>query len=375
MDGEYITQTQQERNEGVLRAWFPRWVWNTAANFHQIRKEFLEDGKRWALRDYQAKKKEQRGPAVILGAGPSFNEAAPLLKKWKGAVFSPESMASTCLYHGRTPDYIGVFDAGEMYERFLEGYDWGKAILVTHPSVEEKLITDWKGEKIYYTMHHILSVDYDMLASKNGKMTMREMVDMIRGQTFGADFFDSILPIMYPYVATTILNAGCIANNLIQIANFMGYGPLFLVGVDFGYPNNEHRAEAWQIDRKTGDWFASPTVDIREAIGRAIHISDNGVPTTEEQIEYKIALMSVYRIDKPQLYDCSNGIITELPKVDFKEAVEKHGRGFEKRDFQQIERVCIDYLSRRSEAGDERNVDSEAERIRKEADAGVRQDS
>ena len=42
---------------------------------------------------------------------------------------------------------------------------------------------------------------------------------------------------------------------------------------------------------------------------------------TEEQIEYKSALMAVYKWDRPQLFDCSDGIITELPKIDFEEVV------------------------------------------------------
>jgi len=64
-------------------------------------------------------------------------------------------------------------------------------------------------------------------------------------------------------------------------------------------------------------------------ISREFVISDNGIPTTAEQAEYKLALLSVYKLDRPQLFDCSDGIITELPKLDIKEVVEKNGKGFE----------------------------------------------
>ena len=55
IEGEYITQTQEQRNYGVLRAWFPRWVWNTACNFEMIRDEFLRQKKDQALAKYQNK--------------------------------------------------------------------------------------------------------------------------------------------------------------------------------------------------------------------------------------------------------------------------------------------------------------------------------
>ena len=84
-------------------------------------------------------------------------------------------------------------------------------------------------------------------------------------------------------------------------------------------------------------------------IGREIIISDNGIPTTDEQSEYKLALMSVYKIDRPQLFDCSDGIITELPKADIKEVVEKNGKGFENRfrTDEEIVRCSNDYYNRK----------------------------
>ena len=83
-------------------------------------------------------------------------------------------------------------------------------------------------------------------------------------------------------------------------------------------------------------------------IGREILIGDNGIPTTDEQAEYKLALLSVYKLDRPQLFDCSDGLITELPKLDIAEVVEKNGKGFENqyRTDEEIIRIANEYFHR-----------------------------
>ncbi len=44
--GEYIDQPLTERNFGIVRSWLPRWCWNMASNFANIRHEFLDE-KKW----------------------------------------------------------------------------------------------------------------------------------------------------------------------------------------------------------------------------------------------------------------------------------------------------------------------------------------
>ncbi len=383
IDGEYITQTQEQRNYGVLRAWFPRWVWNTACNFEMIRDEFLRQKKDLALAKYQNKFKGT--PAVIIGSGSSLDSTAPLLKDFQGAVFSSFSNAKICARHGHKPDYICAFDGNVIHEQTLEAVNWKNTTLVTHPAVDPWLFEFWKWDKAYYCMMHIAAVDYSLLKPN---MTLDQVVAIIKDQTFGKDFFEDINPIIFPWIRTAILNAGCVVNNAIQVAHFMGYDPLFLCGVDFGYPKKRHRAIGYQpvrwadpvralaeIALKAGhaDWFEwlqdkawrKVIPGGLESIGRKLHKAENGVLTTEEQIEYKHAMMHVYMIDCPQLMDCSEGIITELPKVEFGKVV-KDGEGYWKkyiRTDEEIKSIGQSVIDRQNKLSDERNADQKGTKV------------
>ena len=345
--GENISQTQHQRNYGVLRNWFSKWVWNTVCNFDFMRKEYFDKKKNYSIA--LENKKHVGKPAVIVGAGPSLDKVGHLLKDFKGAVFASESVASTCTYYGHKPEYIGIFDSGVCLEhKFLDNINWKGSKLLTHPAVDPNVLRSWKWEKLYYMMLHLSSVDTSLITEKT---TLNEILAIAKDQLYGTDFFEHINPLLFPYVRTMVLNAGCIVNNLVQLANFMGFGPLFLIGTDFGFPENKLRSISYK--KKFFGWDKTDKfMSVEEAYkGRNIHVSENGIKTTEEQIEYKKALMSIYAMDKCQLFDCSDGIITELPKLDFKEVVKKNGKGFENkyRNDSEIIRRAKSYLDSREE--------------------------
>jgi len=366
--GEKATQSQDVRNSGVLRSWFNRWVWASYANYDHIEKEMVRDKKNYSLIKHH--KKHTGEPAIIIGAGISLEKLIPLLKDWKGVIFAPESMASTLKYYGHQPEYVCLFDGNlTAWDLFFAGYNWKGSTLVTHPSVDPKVIEKWKWNKIYYIMMHFAKLHS---IPETDTKSVAEVEKEVKEQLLGFDFFENILPAVYKEIGASILNAGCVVNNAIEVANFMGYGPLFLCGVDFGfkdwidrYPQmkkvslikNKKRwwgSIQWVVNRWKKDDLRivsheedGETVGI--PIGREIIMSDNGIPTTDEQSEYKLALMSVYKLDRPQLFDCSDGIITELPKADIKEVVEKNGKGFEDRfrTDEEIVRCSNDYFNRR----------------------------
>lgn len=414
MHGERLTQTHRERNYGVLRSWFPRWAWNTACNFAKIRQEFLREGKRYALADY---KHTCKGPALIVGAGPSFDKAAPFLKDWKGALFASESMASTCLYHGRDPEYIAVYDGHpSIHDLFLNHEGIGDQILLAHPAINEKVINTWRGEKRYYVMMHLPSVDMreaflgffkeegddtlpdDMTIGElrtrvaeyddnpdHGwwipfRSAMLRAILVGKNHMFGDDFFTAINPILFSYIRTMILNAGCVVNNMIQCASFMGYSPIFLAGVDFGYPDDMHRATGYRHDEH-GEWAETKPFKVEaENIGRTLHRSNNGILTTEEQIEYKTAMMDVYMQDVMNLWDCSEGIVTELPKTTIGEVIEHYERSdatgtraearFPARSVDEVKRVCMEYHNSQKGPDVERDVNRENPKVLDMSSAG-----
>jgi len=369
--GEKSKQSQDTRNSGVLKSWFNRWVWASYANFDKIEKEMVRNKAAYkrkemvdkeieviktlnlpaaefkkAIDDASMKRYGPKSllyhhnthagePALIVGAGISLEKLIPLLKDWKGVIFTSESMASTLKYYGHQPEYICVFDGGQtVWDKFFYGQNFKGSTLITHPSIDPKVIELWKGPKIYYLMMHFAKL---FNKEKWEGKPLPEMENIIKGQLLGHDFFENIIPIIYSMIGASILNAGCVVNNAIEVANFMGFGPLFLCGVDFGFKNWVNRYPL--VKRVKGQLIKDETKIVEheedgETVGdininREIIMSDNGIPTTDEQSEYKLALMSVYKLDRPQLFDCSDGIITELPKLDIKEVVEKNGKGFE----------------------------------------------
>jgi hypothetical protein len=380
LEGEYLEQTQDVRNEGVLKSWLPYWVMNAFMNHSIIMNEAAQ--KNVCVSMLQGKGKGK--PAVIVGSGPSLDLTAPLLGNWKGAVFACGSNALIPTRWGHQPEYICVFDAGDsLYPKML-GWDWKGSTLLTHPSASPLIIKNWKWDKYYYLMMH-----------------------------YGIQWFEEIQPLAYgdftrfeneapPRIKIMVGNAGCTVNNAIQLASFMGFNPLFLIGVDCGYPEGKERCTRWEfIDGEWRDLGPDVYTD------RKLHVADNGVLTTEEQIEYKAALLDVWRIDSKarvnskihqiklahglndqeikdglsnpqadeelnktdlrescvQLFDCSKGIITELPNIEFKEVIEiyESGRESEIRDryysIEKIESIVDDYVDKRPDIQIEGNVD------------------
>jgi len=347
--GEKLTQNQDDRNVGVLQAWLPWWVINTMMNYGIVLDDFQKQD--CSIATLQ---KPNAGPAVIVGSGPSLDKTAPLLGEWTGAVFCAGSNAKIAARYGHKPEYVVVFDGGVSVVKQLRDFDWSGTTLITHPAAHPQVVKEWSGERRYYLMMHPghpWFEETNPIAFGNFDMTAR----------YG---------LKSPYVKVAILNAGCTAVNAIQIAHFLGHDPLFLIGVDFGYPNWVDRATAW--DLVDGEWKSTaPYVGPRD---RPMHMSDNGIPTTEEQIDYKLALMAVWKIDKPTLFDCSDGIITEVPKVNFKEVVENGGRGFKGLSHDEVVRVTDEFLSRvqpAKPADPERDEHRAGEAVRADGDSGV----
>jgi len=350
--GERMSQTQDVRNNGVLKSWLKQWTWAAFNNHAKIFDEIVGEEKPWQLEKFEGSHKGE--PAIIIGAGTSVDKLWPIISDWKGAIFAPESLAQTCVYHGHKPDYLMVFDAHEkVWQNWLKDFDWSGTTLITHPAASIEMIDKWTEDKIYYLMLHISRL-HEELKGKN----LLEKEIHAKDQLIGFDFFENVQPVAYNFIRAKILNAGCVVNNSIQVAHFMGYGPIFLAGVDFGFKDWNNRTDKWMLENDKWVCTEGGVIGHEEDgkmvgtdIGREIIMSLNDIPTTEEQIEYKTALMSVYKLDRPQLIDCSDGIITELPKEDITEVVKKNGKGFERsyRVNEEIIGIADEYLHRRKD--------------------------
>lgn len=274
-----------------LRKWYPIWIHNAMENYAIVKRDYEKE-----ICCLSAHPRPMNRPAIIIGAGPSLNKTGPLLKDWKHPIFVSASQAPTIVHYEREPDYISAFDSLWVTYEHLLHHNWKNSILLAHPTVEPKTLKSWKWKKFYY----------------------RRMYP-------GHEFYEFIYPLMYPMIRIGLKFTGSVVNNMILIASFLGYDPLFLVGVDYGWKKKAMtRANTWKFNKK-----GEPVMDnvVREDVLNNSGIIDmEGYRTAENHFSFKVGLLETFMNINSTIIDCSDGIINEFPKVDFKQAVEKQGK-------------------------------------------------
>ena len=88
-----------------------------------------------------------RIPAIIVGSGPTMDDALPLMKDWEGAVFCNSSQGGSLIYHGCDPTWVDVCDNRINDMEMSVPYNWKKTALITHPGMLPAYLDWWKGKK------------------------------------------------------------------------------------------------------------------------------------------------------------------------------------------------------------------------------------
>ena len=60
-------------------------------------------------------------PALVLGSGPTLDEAAPFLNQWPGVIFSGPSQVRICDKWKRQPDFVVAVDSSPVVAEQLKG--------------------------------------------------------------------------------------------------------------------------------------------------------------------------------------------------------------------------------------------------------------
>ena len=238
-------------------------------------------------------------PAMILGSGPSLDEAAPLLKDWKNPIFSSTSTAFVPVRWERKPDYMCAFDSlWSLYNKHLyldKKYSWEGTTLFTHPNAEPLMIKAWKWNKYYY-----------------------------RRVFAGHEFFELTFPMMFPWIKVGLTFSGCVVNNAVSLAIFLGFNPIVLVGVDFGWRDDaKTKATNWYPEK--GEWSQEANAPLDK--NRQLIELESGVHTHPEYFTFKNFLVDIYRQHNIEFIDCSDGILEEFKKEDVKEVIKTQGWG------------------------------------------------
>ena len=283
-------------NMGVQSYWEPALWANAFRNYETIRREY-KSGARWfdGLPNV-----EKSAPALILGSGLSLDSVLRMIPYWQGAIFAGPSNAHQLDKIGAPPQYLCCIDSSESQFTKIKDVEWYVTTLLTTPMVEQKLIEWWTWEKRYF-----LPVDLN------------------------TSFFTNVIPSVYPWIRPRVVNSGCVANAMMVIADSLGYDPIFTVGVDFGFKAGQ---DGVPRERATDFKYRAPGVyefsfsDPIDPAGRTRtgdpYMVENGVVTTRTNLFYKFIAMANWKMLKCRWYDCSDGIISEVPKIDFREVLQ-----------------------------------------------------
>jgi len=260
-------------------------------------------------------KLETPKPALIIGSGPSLDDAGKYLKDWKGACFCSTSHATTLVKYGLVPSHIVAYDInsnpGEI-DKIDIPWEQRSTKLISHPGCNPKLLDYWKGEKL-----------------------------MFRSMDTSNHFFMNILPIAYQdIIPSQMFLFSCSLAAQISLAKAMGYSPLFLVGCDFALA----RFSRWWFEN--GEWkFEQGT---HSSVDHSTLVAANGRATDALLIFYKRSVLCVWRIDHSQCFNTSPGsVITEMPTANIEAVIAYQGEGFEKQGFtnEQIDDAAEVYLA------------------------------
>jgi len=290
---------QDFMQDPYFKKWYPVWIQNAMEVYPLIKKQF-----KTADRCVSCLPRPMNRPAIILGSGPSLDRAAPLLKNWKNPIFSSTSTAFVTPRWGRKPEFMCAFDSlWSLYNQHLrldKNYNWKGTTLFTHPNAEPMLMKLWKWDTYYY-----------------------------RRIFPGHEFFEHTFPLMFPWIKIGFVFSGCVVNNAISIATFLGYSPLILVGVDFGWQDDtKTKATNWEPDGE--NWIKLPEMPIDKR--RKLIVYPNGTHTHDNYFGFKNHLLGIYSSGITEgtgvdIVDCSDGLIEEFAKADIEHVIKTQGWG------------------------------------------------
>lgn len=305
------------RNRRTINRWLPIWFANMRRNGPTIENDFLAWGDRNAYRAVPPWfKREGNGCALILGSGPSLNSIkslGSLLSNWKGLVVAGASNATVPAALGRYPDVILAVDSSPETWMQLRWGDFGEhdVNLITNPYIDPKVLTLFPPKNRFYYKSFIPYQKHPL----NWYLTM---------------FFQNL-------IQNFQLQAGCTANAEILWTAYPEdeqgkplIKKLFLLGTDFGYPENEEgvrqgRAAPYRLVQTPDGirWIQQVVPPPRTRSN--FKTAPNGVFTDEAMLGYKQSCLTCVRMIDMQVYDCSSGIITELPKHKIEEVLSSQG--------------------------------------------------
>jgi hypothetical protein len=229
-----------------------------------------------------------KGPALIIGSGPTLDDHHDLIRGWKGGLFCSSSQCVTMAALGKREFHVVAVDVKTLSDEFmpLDVWDGLDATLIIHPGMDPEVIHEWRWKKQYF-----------------------------RIIVHGMPFYTEIMPIAYPMIRTTLYVYGCVASAQIMMAHLMGYGPLFMIGCDFGYPGNRARFTN-MLRTDTGTWEPGPPSGPPVFTLHPKVTYRNGCISDHFQSYYKQTAFNAWRLTLADLFRVGpGGGLYEVPEI------------------------------------------------------------
>lgn len=239
--------------------------------------------------------------AVICGSGASLDAMTELLPAFPGLIICGPSNASACAAAGAPPHAILAIDSGLGTIAHLMGvpFDSLGSTLITSTSIKPDVAEMFPLHRKWFT----------------------SIIQMGRGSNHPFNVFSAML---FPFLHSFMFQAGCTVNaeilflQMLREMQKVEFSAVYLLGVDFCYRENAARCSAFAL-RDNGSYekrdagLSSSVPHVRSPFVRSF----NGLVTDRSMLDYKRSLLTVWVITQLPLYDCSDGIITEVPRADF----------------------------------------------------------
>lgn len=315
-------------------------VINSAMNYHTIATA-IETGRAINIAEYPKAPlmEKEKPPAFIIGSGASLDKSIRHLKDWKGGIFCTTSHALSLIRYGIQPTHLVALDPFCTYDE-IAGIDWSKTRtkLITHPGVWPSLVQKWPNELILYMQN---------VGDPNSfYATYQKQMYMTREYSEDKSLRDPVFKYM---ISTDYAMFACSPPLQLFVADTLGYGNIFLAGVDFAYTYGKERFTDWTVkesvkesnplgidpDKNNYDeqlWDAMweehdhPLTPVPKERGPIM--SNNGIPSERIHLYYKKNFMSAWRLCQKTIYTTDHGAITEIPFADITKVIKKRGLNF-----------------------------------------------
>ncbi len=238
-----------------------------------------------------------KGPALIIGSGPTLDEAHDLVRGWKGGIFCSSSQAVTMLALGKRDFHCVVVDVKTLSNEFipLDEFEGKNITMITHPGMEPEVIQCWRWNKLYF------------------RIIVHNM-----------QFYTETMPIAYPMIRTTLYVYGCVAASQIMMAKLLGYNPLYLVGCDFGFPDNRSRFAGFH--KVDGEWKQDPPSPPPRFQLHPKVTYRNGCTSDHFNAYYKQTFMNAWRLTLSDMWKVGKkGGLYEVPSISSEELLACQG--------------------------------------------------